>query len=135
MDKQKQKQIEEMAKDMGTTFQISGTTKFATIDEMLMKYGYHKISENAVVLTREEYELFDSVKKGFPNDTSWLAEKYSEIGQTARNRTAKLFAERLKERLKVYLNEDLDFLMKWCECNITIDEICKEITEGKNGKT
>ena len=89
----------------------------------LYNEGYRKIHENAVVLTREEYELFDSVKKGFPNDTSWLAEKYSEIGQTARNRTAEKFAEKLKA-----LGDD------GVICHLLfneIDEICKEITESE----
>lgn len=48
------KMIEEMAKDMGIAFQISGTTRFSKIAEMLVSYGYRKIQEGAVVLTGTE---------------------------------------------------------------------------------
>ena len=94
--------------------------------------GYRKIPENAAVLTREEYELFDAVKKGFPSDTSQLAEKYSEIGQTARNRTAEKFAEKTNQAINAYrkkVGED-EYVVDARRLIFEVNEICKEITEG-----
>ena len=121
----KQKQIEEMAKLIEQAMAkarrtIGGHNNIANFyATMLVNAGYRKIPENAVVLETSVYESLD-IK--LYRDT---------ITEKVRKETAEKFAERLKQRLKVYLNEDLDFLMKWCECNITIDEIAKEIKEGK----
>ena len=77
----------------------------------------------------EEFVSLKAVKAGenSPKAMKMLVESVGFV----QKETAEKFAERLKQRLKVYLNEDLDFLMKWNECNITIDEIAKEITEGE----
>ena len=57
----KQKQIEELAKDIGIAFQLAGTTRFGAVAEILADSWQRKIPENEVVLTREE---FDELQKG-----------------------------------------------------------------------
>ena len=47
-----------------------------------------KLPKDSVVLSREEYELYDIVKKGYPNDVSCLSEKFTEIDHKARKETA-----------------------------------------------
>jgi hypothetical protein len=54
--KEQEKQIEEMAKDMGIAFQLSGTTRFGPVAECLVESGYQKIKKDSVVLSREDYE-------------------------------------------------------------------------------
>jgi hypothetical protein len=130
------------------------------LGKYLIERGWTKIHESAVVLTEGEYkDLISDEVKTIERDIAeyWVTQDVESVAKELhkdgyrklddhaifvlrkakcleykiRKETAEKFAERLKKRLKVYLNEDLDFLMKWCECNITIDEICKEITEGK----
>ena len=102
----KQKQIDEMAKDMGIAFQISSTTRFTEISEVLVDAGYRKIPDGAVVLTRDENEKL----------LEWLELNMSK----ARKETAEKFAERLKSKLFDYGN---------IFTKNDIDEICKEFTE------
>ena len=52
----KEKQIEEMAKDMGVSFQLAGTTRFGAVAEALIRFGWIKPSKDSVVLSKEEYE-------------------------------------------------------------------------------
>ena len=135
--------IEEMAKIM------YGVEAFEleTLAEALYNAGYRKIPENAVVLTREDFEklhaLKDDYAKGYEAgvDEGW---------DNACKETAEKFAERLKEKLNEWLedNEDLngkiDFGLAMIEligvksldgeviAESLIDEIAKEITEGKD---
>ena len=41
------KQIEEMAKDLGIAFQLAGTTRFGEVAEVLVNAGYRKASDVA----------------------------------------------------------------------------------------
>lgn len=124
-----------------------------TMAKILIEKGYRKIPEGAVVLTREEYEQLKSQIddltlynknykyriKELQKDNEGLAKQCEKmelelndcigIKANTRKETAEKFAEILKGRLKVYLNEDLDFLMKWCECRTCIDEIVKELVD------
>ena len=60
----KQKQIEEMKKKMQKCYEKNGLLNFKWFAETLFDLGYRKIPENAVVLTREEYEnLIDKIAK------------------------------------------------------------------------
>lgn len=161
----KQKQIEEIAR---TTCNYNAENFESCVEctkgwllscdrlvqaEKLYKAGYRKIPENAVVLTREEFESlglvvetvqeYESqngqpvlvkerkvVKKLQTDFTELLNQEIRELqlAQT-RKETAEKFAERLKLKLK-----ELE-LGGWVESetkcfNEVIDEICKEITEG-----
>ncbi len=80
------------------------------IAEELHKNRYRKIPENAVVLETSVYESLE------------IKNYRDVISEETRKETAEKFAERLKARLNIpidYLDEK------------DIDEICKEITEGK----
>ena len=55
----KEKQIEEMAKDLGIAFQLAGTTRFGEVAECLVSAGYRKASEVA----REIFEEIEQVRK------------------------------------------------------------------------
>lgn len=127
------KQIEEMAKVIEEAMSKARRTlgghnnisKFYAT--MLANAGYRKIPENAVVLTREEYDnmfSFKTTRGGFYNilDT---------VRKVERKETAEKFAERLKK-----WNDDA-VLGGWVEVELSvinnaIDEIAKEITEGKH---
>lgn len=164
----KQKQIEEMAKHGCYDGCASGLRKFCEeydgkpcknmvrIASGLYEQGYRKIPESAVVLTREEYKNMQFV-------TEFIGTK-QKIGACDFNRvflqherkickeTAEKFAERLKEKLNEWLedNEDLNGKINFGIAQIEligvesldgeiiseslIDEICKEITEGKGNE-
>ena len=42
------KQIKEMAKDLGIAFQLAGTTQFSAVAEVLVNAGYHKGQNDAI---------------------------------------------------------------------------------------
>ena len=136
MDKQ---MIEEMAKTLEfccNDENIENCNSDMSCDYCRAKHlynvGYRKIHENAVVLTRKEFEKH----KGFSR------EEVDEISETAiknsRKETAEKFAKESKQRLKgklhrgkalhatVFGKEYMRRIFKE-----VIDEICKEITEGK----
>jgi hypothetical protein len=50
------KQIEEMAKDLGIAFQLAGTTRFGAVAEVLVNAGYRKASDVA-------REIFEEIEK------------------------------------------------------------------------
>lgn len=52
----KEKQIKELAKDLGIAFQISQTTNFGNVAEILVNAGYRKSSD----LAKELMEKLDS---------------------------------------------------------------------------
>ena len=120
----KQKQIEEMAKD------LYGIQTYAYMEiypcrqkqpneivaEHLVRKGWIKLAENAVVLTQKE--LIEMQLKYYNG-----GEEYGVMK----------FAERLKLRLFEYMDNDVSY-DEFCKANIVcgeIDEICKEIVEGK----
>jgi hypothetical protein len=51
----KDKQIKEMAKDLGIAFQLAGTTRFGDVAEVLVNAGYRKSTD----LAREIFELVE----------------------------------------------------------------------------
>ena len=108
----------------------------------LRKNGYRKISEGAVVLTREEYEELQIGKDfnyGYHNGESNMTAYYENIRlPEVRKETAEKFAERLKGYLKQCFKDlyRTDYKEGMVALNLNtvfenIDEICKEITEGK----
>jgi hypothetical protein len=155
MDKQ---MIEEMAKDMGIAFQISGTTKFATIAEMLVSYGYRKIPDGVVVLTESKEELLHEMYEQGKFDAmadlekdgkvvltreeydglKLIASNYGKAIKETEIKTAEKFAERLKEEVLNYCGTPEEMWLfeagkiDFCQ---DIDEICKEIIGGKDDDT
>lgn len=131
----KQKIIEEMAKvlegDCGECytckyFEHKGTNcTYLLGAEYLYNAGYRKIPENAVVLTREEFEKH----KGFSR------EEVDEISETAiknsRKETAEKFALKLADYFVEHCGSKLSISLTLQEWYKMIDEIAKEITEVK----
>lgn len=116
----KQKQIEEMAKTYcqngfkcDDSCQTNGCRVYEVCTE-LYNAGYRKIPEGAVVLTREENEKW----------LDWLELNMAK----ARKETAEKFAEMVSKAFVGLSCIDID---EWNWCQNKIDEICKEITEGK----
>ena len=101
------KQIEEMAKDIKASLSLHfpKTILYPYIAQDLYACGYRKIPENAVVLTREEYE-----------------------------RLGKETVEKFAAQMKVLLSSNTYFVLANKEkLHKVIDEIAKEITEGVKG--
>ena len=120
----KQKQIKEMAKIMTVECGECYTCKYKEYDsdrrcmdclsaEELYNAGYRKIPENAVVLTDDEYERWQgqtlNIKK-------------------VRKETAEKFAKKAKESFFGVNCIDID---EWNWYHDKLDEICKELVEGK----
>lgn len=91
-----------------------------------------KIPEGGVVLTREEHQKYLAFKIIEPQVRCCL-DRERELEkrlETAIKETAEKFAERLKERLDIsaigYSTAEIV-----SEVENKIDEVCKEITEGK----
>ena len=116
MDKQKEtivemsKVIEEaMAKARRT---LGGHNNIAMFyATMLTNAGYRKIPEGAVVLTREEYEKLKN-------------------GEVTYNQMVRIVAEKFAERVKMAFYYEFDELIPSIMAD-KIDEICKDISEGK----
>lgn len=133
----KQKQIEEMAKDLKEEklYALINKTSYMRSAENLINAGYRKskIPENAVVLTREEYE---ELKKGIKtyNYTAMFdaqnAYRWEQGYLQGTKETAEKFAERLKKHYPPRTDERCT--LDDCYMLDVIDEICKEITEGGN---
>lgn len=129
----KQKQIEEMARDINNTWfvkpngDICGTNEklkkndIQMISHQLICDGYRKIPENAVVLTREEYEWLTCCFGKFE-------EIMNDIKEQSRKETAEKFAERMREQYPPRTHERCT--LDDCYMLDKIDEICKEFTEG-----
>ncbi len=68
----KEKQIEEMAKDLGIAFQLAGTTRFGAVAEVLVNAGYRKQSEGEWLPDMEWFDEQEgiSAKAGF-YQTGW----------------------------------------------------------------
>lgn len=122
----KQKQLNEMHQillsagyDWWKTYP-NGKTKSEYETECFYNAGYRKIEEGAVVLTREEYDEF--LRQGA------MIDFLKECNKEVRKGTAEKFAERLKEHpiAKTWFLYNADG-----KINVVIDEICKEISEGK----
>lgn len=83
----------------------------------LINAGYRKIPEGAVVLTKEEFS--EKI------ENTWL-----NCQEFTRKETAEKFAEMVKMAFYYEFDELIPSIMA-----DKIDEICKEITEGKNDGT
>ena len=123
------KQIEEMAKDMGIAFQLSCTTRFGAVAEVLVEVGYRKIPENAVVLTREEYDEFWKRKNYLSDQLTLCYSQLKDMG-LVRKETAEKYHRKVNEAIDSVPNATKEFVEAWKAKN---DEIAKEITEGDNG--
>lgn len=122
-----QKQIEEMAKELKAVAKIVRTiledrTDIKYIPDLdfpiakeVLKHYQPKIPENAVVLTREEFEKFKK-QDLFMKDYTIV-----EVLENETKKARKETAEKFKALLKGTVPQEL------------LDEICKELTEGKNG--
>ena len=118
-------------------------TKIKNVVDKLYNAGYRKIPENAVVLTREEYEKLkqyeEKVKSGACfTQKEWLelcdeeckrnTENLSKARQLERKETAWKFAERLKAM--AYQSTDWSHGEHPMVVEVDyIDEICEEITD------
>ena len=144
-DSMKQKQIEEMAKALKEEklYALINKTSYMRSAENLINAGYRKIPENAVVLSKEEYQVLKIKEK----EKHWL-ETCMSVWKNAkideRKETAEKFAERLKETLNDYrldneyfiknepngnlwqMNSSI-FYLEVLEDGGLIDEIAKEI--------
>ena len=168
MDKQ---MIEEMEKDIAVRMAmakgVAGSMNNGVegwVSKYLIEIGYRKIPENAVVLTREEYEKVKHVLKYEPeeaiirledltkNERLYSPHMFCSLGGCSgvrkgcnrtcneswivieRKETAEKFAERLKSEVLNFCGtvEENGYFergkISFCE---DIDEICKELTEGK----
>ena len=126
MDKQKQ-MIEEMEIDIIKSLSVEYIyAKSEVIKKLsdisvfacsLIAKGYRKIPENAVVLTREEYQMLN-----------YFNHRGEELLKQERKETAEKFAERLKAKQAPL--DEYDEISIGC-LFADIDEILKEITEDE----
>lgn len=155
----KQKQIEEMAQCLNSygyvcgDCNLKGACERYQLSKELWALGYRKIPEGAVALTGTEAEerledlLIEFDEMSFypatlvPNAEEcareWKGKLIYAIGQLRKETTEK-FAERLKNRFKKSREYySVDTGTAWSDgcigglINDTIDEILKEIKEGK----
>lgn len=141
----KQKQmIEELAKEIAKTIlscplnqgrhcdvckfndkdTISYDCQSYLVAEKLLEKYQPKIPENAVVLTREEYEELDKCRWNNKKVADILL-RFEEVEGRIRKETAKKFAEMAKAEAHYTVCDTR------CVSVSRIDEICKEIVEGK----
>ena len=136
----KKKAVEEIGQDIADicsdmALNCCGSTPcYACIAKRLERKGYRKTPENAVVLTREEYEWLTCCFGKFE-------EIMNDIKKSARKETAEKFAKlvefhsvstRDEEGREIFTISALglkEILHE--EFGIPYDEICKEISEGK----
>ena len=139
----KQKQIEEMAKVVQRNmcgdkpceecnyhgFKTKILPRYCEvylIAEKLFNAGYRKIPDGAVVLTREEYdELCCSV--GISREE--VDRVVDLVEKDTRKETAEKFAGSLKGLFPI--DEVMLHLLPHEQLHKAIDEICKELSEGK----
>jgi hypothetical protein len=120
----KQKQIEEMARDLKEEklYALINKTSYMRSAENLYDLGYRKIPENAVVIPKKLYELymneFHNYEVGKRNGSKETAEKFAE--------KVKASAE-IGALLTVNASPIYNAIVK------RIDEIAKEFTGGANG--
>ena len=99
--------------------------------EEIKKKGWIKLDENAVVLTREEYDgksIIVEMSGGHKLKLS--VGKFGKMSKILEEHTRKETAEKFAERLKTEcFDGGIDD--KWVAVSFSrLDEICKEITEG-----
>lgn len=106
-------ETKQIVKEHGLFNSVNHTkSMYEIMAEELIKKNYCKIPEGAVVLTKEEWEGYCATQEALGE----IMDREREIGR--KEMAEKIFKE-LKVKLKGYIG--LNYL----------DEICKEITEGK----
>lgn len=134
----KQKQIEELEKDIAVRMAmakgIAGSMNKGVegwLGEYLIEKGWVQIPENAVVLTREEYNNMQFVTEFIGTKQKIGACDFNRVflqhERKIRKETAEKFAERLKTECFDGGIDDKRVSVSFSR----LDEICKEITEGK----
>lgn len=94
--------------------------------KLLEKYQ-PKIPEGAVVLTKEEYKKLQALKDDYVKGyEAGVDEGWDNGWDNARKETAEKFAELVKMAFYYHFDELIPSIMA-----DKIDEICKEISEGK----
>ncbi len=128
----KQKQIEEMARDLCNRYSevmerclidhygCNYTCGYYDNAKTLYEKNYRKIPDGAVVLTKEEYEEYQDLLKNFDNYLFEYRKFADGCIKDTRNETVEKFARKAKEQFADSA--------RLCE---QIDEIAKEIAEGK----
>lgn len=142
----KRKEIEEMAKVIEEAMAkarrtLGGHNNIAMFyAKMLVNAGYRKIHENAVVLTREEYE---ELKKGIKpyNYTAMFdsqdAYRWEQGYFQGCKETAEKFAKKVNQAINAYkkkVGED-DYVVNARRLIFEVNEICKEFTGGEVNDT
>ncbi len=89
------KQIEEMAKDLGIAFQLAGTTYFGAVAEVLVNAGYRKAPEVAK-------EIF----KDIDHMLSMMFEEYASLGHKEYSAVIEGIYRKLKILEKKYTEEE-----------------------------
>ena len=141
----KQKQIEEMASCLvGEVVTGADSTKvlslgYMTVKEIsyiLVNAGYRKIPENAVVLTREEYEelqVGNDFNYGVHCGESNMKAYYENIRlPEVRKETAEEFAEKTNQAINAYrkkVGKD-EYVVDARRLIFEVNEIAKEFTGG-----
>ena len=69
------------------------------IAQKLIEHYQPKLPKDSVVLSGEEYELYEVVKKGYPNDMTCLVEKFTEISHNSYTRGSKETAEKILNKV------------------------------------
>jgi hypothetical protein len=135
MDKQKQIQTEELIGIIQGAVGGCATYWASLIAEEVLKYYQPKIPENAVVMTKEEYDkIYEQAEATVLSNIAdggtschWCMDKHEKIGyEKGCKETAEKFAEWLKTEC---FDGGIDD--KWVAVRFSrLDEICKEISEG-----
>ena len=129
----KQKQIEEMAKDLKEEklYALINKTSYMRSAENLIDAGYRKIPKNAVVLTREEYEELKSLANDHCKYCHLMDLPDFQSEKIVRDTTRKETAEKFGERLVDFYRNNPYASFTISEWHKMINEIYKELTEGK----
>ena len=129
----KKQEIEELGQDIYDNCPdlcengCGGKPCYKCIAEALHRDNYRKIPEGAVVLTRKDREEFNELyRSALQRAEKWEKLCGIKIKET-RKETAEKFAERLKTECFDGGIDDKRVSVSFSR----LDEICKEITEGK----
>ena len=91
------KQIGEMAKTLGIAFQLSGTTRFGEVAEILVDAGYRKSTDVAREIFEEIEEIFrQHTDGGYYLNNAWIPEYLNPYTQDAVAELKKKYTEQVK---------------------------------------
>lgn len=101
-----EKQIEQMAKDIGIAFQLAGTTRFSDVAEILIEQGYRNCKDK-VVLNKEEYHekqlksmLYSQMQEELAKASELKSEEKNAIWVEAWNKSQAQTAREILQELK-----------------------------------